>query len=141
MRTSAAILTPGLVRAVLDHFAHEFDAETAGAVCGKDVDVREVCERRPVRERAREADLAIAVVEADDALRSSDEPFDDVARPARGPVGLVGEEVVHRVDVDTRGIVVEDKAVGQLAAHVRSLAKRCRRAVGFCVPWGHARCV
>src|SRR5207253_9573569 len=68
-------------------------------------------------------ELAIAVVEADDPVRLADQPLDEPTRAARRPVGIVGEKVVNRVDVDTGWIVVELEAVREFAPHARSLAK------------------
>src|SRR5207245_623142 len=95
----------------------------------QDVHVREVHERDTVREGPRKADLPLAVVEPDDSLRFADEPFDGLAGTSFGPVRLVRKEVVHRVDVDPAGIVVELQAVAELPSHRRNPrrtnARRC----------------
>ena len=59
--------------ALVDGEAHELDAEAASPVLLEHVHVGEVGLRVPVGERAREADLPAAVVQADDTLRSVDE--------------------------------------------------------------------
>src|SRR5256885_673493 len=88
------------VRAVVDGLANELDAETAASILLEHVNVCEVHERDAVGEGAREADLPVAVVEADHALRLPNEPLDDLARPSFRPVGLVREVIVNGVHVD-----------------------------------------
>ncbi len=67
------------VRAVVHHLADELHGESAPAVLGQHVDVGEIDQRDAVRKCSREADLSIAVVDADDALRLADEPLDNFA--------------------------------------------------------------
>src|SRR4029079_4937724 len=93
--------------ALLDHLANELHAEPLPAVRREDVDVREIDERDAVRERAREAELALAVVDADDALRLVDQPRDDGEWPPFRPVRVVGEEVVNGCDCVSARIVVD----------------------------------
>ena len=94
-------------RTALDRLANELDAEPLAAVLFEHVDVGEIRQRVPVRERPRKADLPVAVVEADDARGATDEVFDDVARTALRPVRLLGEVPMDGVEVDALDVVVE----------------------------------
>jgi hypothetical protein len=76
-------------------------------VLGQHVDVGEIDERDAVRERPGEADLPLAVVDADYALCLADQPLNHFVRPPLRPVGLVREVVVHRGNVDPARVVVE----------------------------------
>jgi len=75
-------------------------------VLGQDVHVREVGDRRVVRESPAEPDLGTVVVQADDALRAAHEMLHGLARAPLRPVRL-REECVHGVDVDPGRIVVQ----------------------------------
>ncbi len=101
------------VRAVLDHLAHELLAQPAAAVLLEDVDVREVDERVAVGHGPAEADLAVAVVEADDALRLVDQPVLGLARPAERPVRDLAQEPVHLAPVDPLLRIVQLEAVAE----------------------------
>ena len=70
----------------VDGETDELDAEAASAVLLEHVDVGEVRLHVPVRERPREADLLVAVVEADDASRAVDEIVLHLSRPPFRPV-------------------------------------------------------
>jgi hypothetical protein len=104
-------------RSPLDQLADKLDTEAAAAVVREDVDVREVGDRRPVREGACKRDLALAVVDADDAVGLADEAVNGVARPSLRPVRVVGEVVVDGVDVDARRVVVELEPVAEGTPH------------------------
>src|SRR5919201_1152507 len=110
--------------AAFDHLAYELDAEPATPEGRQDVDVGEIDERDPVGDGAAEADLAAAVIQADDAGSLAHEAGDGRVRASARPVRLVREIVVDGVDVDSRGIVVEDEAVRELAVHVSAGSER-----------------
>src|SRR3954453_22241992 len=99
------------VRAVLDHLAHELLAQSAPAVLAEDVDVGEVREREAVRERAAEANLALTVIESDDARGLVDQPVLRLTRASLGPVRLLAEEAVHLGPVDALLGIVQLQAV------------------------------
>ena len=72
------------------------------------IDVREVGQPRIGRvDRAGEADLSGAPVEADDAVRTLDQAVHLVPRPAGRPVRLLRDEAVHLVEIDPSPVVVE----------------------------------
>ena len=123
--SSCAAATRAGERAVVDHLAHERLTEAAAAELRQDVDVREVGERDAVADRPAEADLALAVVEADDARRVPHQALLDVERPTRGPVALVAEVAVHLDEVDAFLVVVELEPVAQVAArHAETVRRR-----------------
>jgi hypothetical protein len=83
------------------------------------VDIGEVGKDDAVAERPREADQAPLVVEADHARGLAHQPLHDLPGTTLGPVGVIGDEVVHGVDVDAIAIVVELVAARQVAPHVK----------------------
>ncbi len=114
---------------VLDHLAHERLAEAAAAVVGEHVDVREVRDREAVGDGAAEADLALAVVEADDACCLVDQPILRLPGAPGRPVALLAEEAVHLGAVDPRCVVVELEPVAELAPHALSLSRTITTSV------------
>ena len=103
--------------APVDDLADDLLAEPAAAMLRQDVDVGEVRDRMPVRDGAREADLAPRVVDANNARRAADERLDRVAGPPLGPVRLLGQVAMHLVDVDTLDVVVQLVPVRKLPRH------------------------
>ena len=73
------------VRAVLDRLAHELDAESAAAVLRQHVDVEQPGVGGVVGGHAAEADLPVAVVEADDARGVVDQVLHRLVAAARAP--------------------------------------------------------
>jgi hypothetical protein len=69
-------------RRALHRLSDELRAEAAAAKIGQDVDVREVGDRDAVAEGTREADLAVARVEADDPRGLANRALDRLARPS-----------------------------------------------------------
>ena len=123
------------VGAVLDRLADELEPEPPPSVLGQDVHVGEIGDRGAVRHRPGEADLALAVVEADDAVGLADQPFDRLARASLRPVGT-GEERVGGVEVDASRIVVElEPARESLSSSVLSLAACSAAPPRYCAPW------
>src|SRR5918992_592322 len=121
-----SVQDPTLVgeRAVLDHLPDEFHPETPTPKLGEHVNVREVGHRGAVRDRPRESDLTLAVVEAHDPGRLAHEPLLLLAGPPGCPVGVVGDEVVDGVDVDPVAVVVDLKPARDLALHAESVFRR-----------------
>lgn len=115
-------------RPVLDHLADELAAQAPPSIRREDVDVGEVHDGRPVRERTREADLPRAVIQPDNPRRVADQTTHDVMRPPLSPVRMVGEKIVDGVDVDSVDVVVEDEVLGEGALHRRILAGPTARA-------------
>jgi hypothetical protein len=104
-------------RAAFDRLANELHPEAIAAVFLEHVDVSEIRERVPVRERSCEADLPVSVIETDDARGSANEVFDDGSRASLRPVRLLGEVPMDGVEVDACWIVVELVAIRQLSPH------------------------
>src|SRR5690348_12425408 len=82
-----------------------------------DVDVGEVGHRHAVGDRAREADLLGAVVEADHPARAVDRALDALAAAPAPPVGALADELVDRVDVQSPRVVVELEASAEAPDH------------------------
>jgi hypothetical protein len=81
------------------HFRDQKFAEPPASVRLENEDVRKISERGVVGDDAREADLAVVVVEAE-AQRIANGTLDDPNGNAASPVGL-GEKVVDHVEVET----------------------------------------
>ena len=96
----------------IDGEAHELDAEPLPARLLEHEDVGEIRDRVPVRDDAREADLAaVGRVEPDHPRRRRDQLVHHLARTAGSPVGLTAQIAVHGGAIDPRRIVVELEAV------------------------------
>ena len=115
---------------ILDRLAHELDADATPAVWFEDEDVADPRHVRSVGHHAAEpGERSVAVVRGDHAGRLAHEPFDRVARAPADPVGLLGQEPVHRVHVDPVAIVVQLVAALERAPHQHTgPRRRCRSA-------------
>src|SRR3954447_11549336 len=95
------------VGAVLHGLAHELDAEPATPVLRQHVDVEQPRIGGVVRGHAAEADLAVAVVEADEARCVVDQVLHRRERASERPVRVLADVAVHGRDVDPVAVVVE----------------------------------
>src|SRR3990170_6915443 len=111
-------------RPLVDAEADELDPQPAATMLLEHVDVREIRLHVAVRQRAREADLAIFVVEADDTRGGVDQLVLNPTRPPARPVGLLAQVPVHRLAVDPPRVVVELVAVAEIASHAVSVRRR-----------------
>ena len=109
---------------LVDAGADELDAQPVTPVLPQDVDIGEVRHGRTVGDCPREADLTTVVVDADDALGFTDEPFLLVPRSARRPVRVVRHEVVDSFDVDPLAVVVDFEAARELPPHAERVLRR-----------------
>src|SRR5262249_8946408 len=109
-----------------DHLAHHRLAEAASAVLRQEVDVGEVDEGHAVRRGAAEADLPVAVVQADDARRFGDQPVLRPACAAPRPVADVAQEAMHLGAVDRVSRGVELEPTPEVALHASSRSRAIR---------------
>src|SRR4029079_8438895 len=100
--------------------------EAATAVLLEHVDVREINERVPIRGRPCEPDLAIAVVDADDARGRIDQAVLQLTRTAERPVGTLAQEAVHLRAVDAVLRVVDFDPVAEIPCHANSRSRLIR---------------